>query len=174
MAGQGMGRRRSEFVVAGALVERDGCLLLVRNERRNGRVDWSPPGGVIDATDVSVTEGLAREVLEETQLVVTGWDGPLYEVTATAPDMGWTMRVEVYRAAEWHGEVHVDDPDGIVTDAVFVPVDAIGAHLDLCPPWVREPLAEWLADRWEVAGARGYGFEVHGHDHATARIVRLP
>jgi ADP-ribose pyrophosphatase YjhB (NUDIX family) len=159
--------------VAGALIERDGCLLLVRNQRRGGRVDWSPPGGVIDPTDGSVTEGLAREVLEETHLVVTEWDGPLYEVRTRAPDMGWSMRVEVHRAAAWHGQLHVDDPDGIVTDALFVPVDEIGAHLDLCPPWVREPLAEWLADRWEVGAARGYGFEVHGPDHATARIVRM-
>jgi ADP-ribose pyrophosphatase YjhB (NUDIX family) len=37
-----------EWFVAGALIERDGELLLVQNRRRNGRVDWSPPGGVIE------------------------------------------------------------------------------------------------------------------------------
>jgi 8-oxo-dGTP diphosphatase len=164
---------RRDFVVAGALIERDGHLLLVENQRRNGRVDWSPPGGVIDPTDATVTEGLAREVLEETNLVVTRWEGPMYEVRTVAPDMGWSMRCEVHRAVEWEGEVHVDDPDGIVTAAVFVAPEELARHLDLCPPWVREPLGEWLLDRWDPPAARGFGFEVHGPDHASARIVRL-
>ena len=33
-------------------------------------------------------DGLAREVAEETGLVVTGWDGPLYEIEAEAPGPG--------------------------------------------------------------------------------------
>ncbi len=72
----------SEFTVAGALVESPEGLLLVRNVRRNGRTDWSTPGGVIDPTDATLRAGLAREVEEETGLRVTEWEGPLYEVRA--------------------------------------------------------------------------------------------
>ena len=55
------------WLVGGAIVEGPDGLLLVRNRRRNGALDWSPPGGVIDAGE-SVLEGLTREVEEETGL----------------------------------------------------------------------------------------------------------
>ena len=80
----------AEFTVAGALVESatGSGLLLVCNRRRNGLTDWSTPGGVIDATDPTLLDGLTREVAEETGLVVTAWEGPLYEVRATAVEHG--------------------------------------------------------------------------------------
>ena len=87
-----------EWTVAGGLIEGPQGVLLVRNRRRNGRFDWSTPGGVIDATDGTVVDGLTREVEEETGLRVTAWEGPVYEVHAIASDLGWSMHCEVYRA----------------------------------------------------------------------------
>src|SRR5919201_6698592 len=109
-----------EWIVAGGLVETPQGLLLVRNQRRGGFEDWSTPGGVIDDEDGSVLDGLTREVEEETGLRVTRWEGPLYEVEAVAPDLGWIMRCEVHRAVDFEGEVQVADPDGIVVEAAFV------------------------------------------------------
>ena len=115
-----------EWLVAGALVEADdGRLLLVRNQRRGGWSDWSTPGGVIDADDAQLLDGLTREVEEETGIRVRRWEGPLYEVEAVAPDLGWIMRCEVHRAVEFDGEVRVDDPDGIVVEAAFVPAGGV-------------------------------------------------
>src|SRR5262249_61870665 len=91
------GMALSEFTVAGGLVESPDGLLLVRNLRRSGTTDWSTPGGVIDASDASLRAGLTREVEEETGLRVTEWEGPIYEVRATAHEMGWVMRCEVHR-----------------------------------------------------------------------------
>src|SRR3954452_23252951 len=72
-----------DWVVAGGLVEGPDGLLLVQNRRRDGSLDWSPPGGVIEISDgESVTDGLSREVLEETGLRVDDWDGPVYSVEA--------------------------------------------------------------------------------------------
>src|SRR5262245_5690491 len=110
-----------EWTVAGGLVETEAGVLLVRNQRRGGYEDWSTPGGVIDADDASLLDGLTREVEEETGLRVRAWTGPLYEVHAYAPDMGWRMRCEVHLADGYDGELHVDDPDGIVVAAEFVP-----------------------------------------------------
>ena len=93
-----------------------------------------------------MVEGLAREVHEETGLVVTRWAGPLYEIEAHAPDMGWPLRVEAWRAAEWEGEIEIDDPDGIVEEARWVPSGDCVGHLDGGSPWVAEPVGEWLAD----------------------------
>lgn len=163
-----------EFLVAGALVEVDGDVLLVRNVRRSGQEDWSTPGGVIDATDATTLAGLAREVEEETGLRVTAWDGPVYEVRADAVDLGWTLRVEVHRAVAFEGELHVADPDGIVVEAVFVPPHECPALLAQMAPWVREPLAEWLAERWDGDAARGYRYHVRGTDRRSLDVQRAP
>ena len=53
----------------GGLLTRQGATLLVANRRRDGRVEWTPPGGVVDRGEVS-EEALSREVLEETGLIV--------------------------------------------------------------------------------------------------------
>jgi len=151
-----------EWLVASALVELDGALLLVRNERRGGYSDWSPPGGVIDADDRSVLTGLTREVEEETGLHVTAWEGPVYEVRAVALDLGWRLRAEVYRALAFDGELRVADPDGIVVEAAFLEHPVCAARLADGARWVREPLSEWIAERWGPDQARGYAYDVRG------------
>jgi 8-oxo-dGTP diphosphatase len=158
-----------DWLVAGALVEGEEGLLLVCNRRRNGSFDWSTPGGVIDAGE-SVVEGLTREVEEETGLRVSAWDGPVYTVEVLAEDLGWRLRAEVLRAVAYEGEVVVADPDGIVVDARWVPVEECGALLDGCHPWVAEPLASWLAG--EIAEVRSFGFTVTGHDPASFVVTR--
>ena len=163
----------AEFTVAGALVESGDGLLLVCNRRRNGSTDWTPPGGVIDPDDESILHGLAREVEEETGLVVTEWEGPLYEVRATAPAMGWALRCEVHRAVSYAGHLLVDDPDGIVVDARFAAPAECAAILAGCARWVAEPLADWLDARWGPHGAREYVYEVLGADRAAMRAVRV-
>lgn len=162
----------SEFTVAGALVESPDGLLLVRNQRRNGATDWSTPGGVIDPTDATLRAGLAREVWEETGLRVTEWEGPVYEVRATAVEMGWIMRCEVHRALAFEGEVVVDDPDGIVIEATFAAADACTEFLALCAPWVREPLADWIEHRWGPDDARAYTYDVFGTSRDALRVIR--
>ena len=161
-----------EWLVAGALVEVDGRLLMVRNRRRGGFSDWSTPGGVIDADDASLLAGLAREVEEETGIRVRRWEGPVYEVQAVAPDLGWTMRCEVHRAVEFDGDLRVDDPDGIVVEAAFVPPGECHALLDQCARWVGEPLGEWLAERWGPGDMRGYRYEVLGTVRAELTVHR--
>jgi 8-oxo-dGTP diphosphatase len=162
-----------DWVVGGGLIVAEEGLLLVRNRRRNGSHDWSPPGGVIDDGE-TLLGGLTREVEEETGLRVTAWAGPVYEVRCEAPDLGWRLRVEAHLALAFEGELHVDDPDGIVVDAAFVDPTACGEHLAACPRWVREPLTAWLGERWDPAEGRPFGFHVAGGDPATARVTRLP
>jgi 8-oxo-dGTP diphosphatase len=161
-----------EWTVAGGLVVTPQGVLLVRNLRRGGHEDWSTPGGVIDAEDASLLAGLTREVEEETGLRVRAWSGPLYEVHALAPDMGWRMRCEVHLALGFEGALRVDDPDGIVVEAAFVPAGECVARLASCAPWVREPLCEWLTERWEPEACREYSYEVHGATRDAMRVVR--
>jgi len=150
-----------DWVVGGALILSDEGVLLVRNRRRNGSHDWTPPGGVIDEGETLI-EGLTREVEEETGLRVTEWAGPVYEVRCEAPDMGWRLRVEAHVAVAYEGELRVDDPDGIVVDARFVDMATCGEMVAGGHPWVGEPLGEWLAERWANHEVRPYGFHVAG------------
>lgn len=150
-----------DWVVGAGLILSDEGVLLVQNRRRNGTHDWTPPGGVIEDGE-PLLDGLTREVEEETGLRVGEWAGPVYEVHCEAPDMGWNLRVEVHLALAYEGELHVDDPDGIVVDARFVDVDTCGSMVAGGHPWVCEPLGEWLAERWHHADTRPYGFHVTG------------
>ncbi|HEY1634681.1 MAG TPA: NUDIX hydrolase [Acidimicrobiales bacterium] len=181
-----------EWLVAGGLVENHDGLLLVQNRRRDGSLDWSPPGGVIDVSGgESVRGGLTREVDEETGLIVDEWAGPVYKVEALAESLGWLLRVEVHLALSYSGDLAVNDPDGIVVDARFVAWDAAELHLDGCRPWVAEPLVAWLAERppgWEggsrerperAAGPgsgredRSYRYRLEGNDARRLEVIRL-
>jgi 8-oxo-dGTP diphosphatase len=125
---------------------------------------------VIDAGE-SVVEGLTREVAEETGLIVSQWVGPVYEIQAEAPDLGWTLRVEVHVAAQVSGELAVEDPDGIVIDARYVSAADCAKHLVDAHPWVREPLSDWLDERWP--GSRSFGYHIAGTDLRSLRVTRL-
>lgn len=159
-----------EWLVGGGILTSDAGLLLVRNRRRDGREDWTPPGGVIDPGE-DVLTGLTREVEEETGLRVAGWEGPAYRIEAEAPDMGWRLTVEVHRAASFEGSLHVDDPDGIVVDARFVAVDECSALLAAAPQWVREPVGDWLAAPWPEV--RSYAYRVEGAMGSRLSVQRL-
>lgn len=160
-----------EWVVAGGIVEGPQGLLLVQNRRRDGSLDWTTPGGVVEvAQGESVIDGLTREVLEETGITVTAWEGPVYEVDAVAEGLGWHLRVEAHRATAFEGELVVDDVDGIVVDAQWVDTGACGVHLDTCPLWVREPLTAWLGERF--TGPRSYRYRLEGKDRATLSVIR--
>jgi hypothetical protein len=93
-------------------------------------------------------------------------------VRATAVEMGWVMRCEVHRALAFDGDLVVDDPDGIVIEACFAGADACVEFLALGSPWVREPLAEWIDQRWGPADARSYRFDVYGTSRDELRVVR--
>lgn len=167
----GHNRGMREWLVASGIVEGDGGILLVRNRRRDGSYDWSPPGGVVEVADgEAVVDGLTREVREETGLRVTGWAGPVWSVEAEAPDAGYHLRVEVYRALGYEGELYVDDPDGIVVDARFVPVELCPAQLEGTWTPTHEPLGEWLVERW--AETRAYRYRIAG-TRPDLQITRL-
>lgn len=144
-------------------------LLLVQNRRRNGSLDWTTPGGVIDEGETLI-EGLTREVAEETGLVVHGWTQLAYTVSVEFLDREMTLRVETHVAERWSGDLVVDDPDGIVVDADFMDWPQAEGKLSDSPRWVGEPLTTWLNGgdcdqpfgyRVTSDGAGGFSVERH-------------
>ena len=161
-----------DWLVAGAVIRSADGILLVKNQRRDGRTDWTPPGGVVDPGE-TLLDRLTREVAEETGLVVEAWsEVPLYRIEAVAVDLEWRLSVEVHHAVEVSGVLEVDDPDGIVVDACWVRDDQCHDRLSSSPPWVRDPLGTWLAAPWADA-TRDFRYRIEGRDLATMRVDRL-
>jgi len=148
----------------------DSGVLLVENLRQNGRSDWTTPGGVIDPGE-ALLDGLTREVLEETGLTVLRWSGLLYEISVEAPGLQWSLRVEVHLALEVAGEVFIGkDPDGIVVASDWVSPQACAERLKHAQLWVREPLMEWMSERFETP--RMFEYELHGESPNELVVTR--
>lgn len=95
--------RMRRYKVAGGLLTNHHGLLLVANRRRNGRIDWSTPGGVVDDGETAL-EALEREITEETGLTVTSWHQLCWTVAVDFVDLAMELYVEVYRAGQFSGD----------------------------------------------------------------------
>ena len=154
--------------VGGALIRHGDGLVLVGNRRRDRTLEWTPPGGVIDAGE-TVLGGLAREVREETGLVVESWVRLSYTVIVDAPDMGWRLRVEAWEADVVSGDIVLADPDGIVEQVRHVDAAEAPGLLAQSPPWVHTPVGEWLAGSL----APSYRFVLYGTERGSGRVERV-
>ncbi len=132
------------WTVASGIIIEQQQLLLVQNQRRNGSLDWSTPGGVVDPGE-QVLEALQREVIEETSVVVDDWSHMLYSVDVEFVGRNMTLHAQVFQATGHSGDLHVQDPDNVVVDGRWVSHDQAHSLLDSSPPWVREPLQHHVA-----------------------------
>jgi 8-oxo-dGTP diphosphatase len=158
------------WLVAGGVIIDNDAILLVKNLRQGGSIEWTTPGGVVDPGETPV-EGLTREVEEETGLRVTRWTGPLYRVEVTAPDAGFVLRVEAHLGLAVEGRLSVDDPDGIVVDAGYVERSLVADRLGSAQPWVVEPLLAHLHEG--IDDGRTFRYHMTGRRGQARRIDRL-
>lgn len=158
------------WTVAGGLLSNADGLLLVANRRRDGRIDWSTPGGVVDEGE-SPLGALTREVEEETGLMVREWGQHSWTTEVEFVDLEMHLVAEVHVATAFEGALRFDDPDGIVTDGAFLPGGHVEERLVDSPPWVADPLREWMADPW--ADHRDYRYRAAGTTPASMRAERL-
>jgi 8-oxo-dGTP diphosphatase len=156
--------------VAAGLITSDAGTLLVANRRRDGRIDWSTPGGVVDAGETSIA-ALSREVREETGLAVAHWLRLCWTTEVEFVDLEMHLAVEVHLADGYDGSITLDDPDGIVVDAHFLGPDAIDDRLDTSPLWVAEPMRDWMRAPWEET--RHFGYRAQGRNPAEMSAERV-
>jgi 8-oxo-dGTP diphosphatase len=107
--------------IVAALVRRGDELLMVRQAGPGEEPAWTVPGGRIESGEL-VSEGLARELREETGIRVLDPGRIAFVVQVDERRDGWFATVWTWEVAAWDGEIAVDDPDGFVLEAAFVPL----------------------------------------------------
>jgi 8-oxo-dGTP diphosphatase len=128
----------SEWRFAGVLARHNGEVILVReSHERWGGEFWSLPGGMVEAHE-GPAEGAARELAEETGLVVPSPSLRLRTTTTVmldgVPLHSWNFEVEVEDPT-----VQVQDPDLLVKEARWFALDQAVALLRVLP---YRPLAD--------------------------------
>lgn len=104
--------------VAGVIVDDQGRALVIRR-RDNGH--WEPPGGVLEV-DESITDGLRREIFEE-----TGLDVALDRLTGVYKNMNRAIVALVFRCRAQGGTLRVNSE---VTEFRWMSSVDIGKLLD--------------------------------------------
>lgn len=135
---------RREFVVAAAiLLDKAGRVLLVGNDWQGfGNVRHTLPGGVVERGE-SVLEALAREVKEETGLIITGIKQMAYAVHVEDEKRN-DRAVSFAFVAQYDGLLNPRDPDGFIVEARFYPVEEVERLVPIIP--IRDPLVTFLRD----------------------------
>jgi 8-oxo-dGTP diphosphatase len=128
----------SERRFAGVLAHHDGAVILVRESHdRWGGEFWNLPSGMVEAHETPA-EGAARELAEETGLVVSSRSLRLRTTTSVEVDgvplHSWNFEVDVDDPA-----VQVQDPDLLVQEARWFSLDQAIVLLRLLP---YRPLAD--------------------------------
>lgn len=126
--------------VSAAVVAPDGRVLVVR---RRDNDQWEPPGGVLELEE-TLEDGLRREVLEETGLVVQ----PV-ALTGVYKNMTRHIVALVFRATVVEGIPH---PTEETSDVRWMTPDEVREHLD-------EAFAVRLIEAMD-----GHPVAVHAHD----------
>lgn len=135
-----MNTSRPVIHIAAAILRRDDEIVMIRQAAPGEEPFWSVPSGRVENGEL-VTEGLEREVLEETglQIVDPGRLAFVFQIdnrrleqlhVSRGPGAGYHATVWTFEVAAWRGELEPRDPDGRVSEARFVrALDAI-AHLE--------------------------------------------
>ncbi|HEV8250321.1 MAG TPA: NUDIX hydrolase [Gaiellaceae bacterium] len=146
------------FAGAGALVERDGRVLMVRQRRHYG-VHWELPSGYVEAGE-SFEQAAAREVLEETAVAVAVGDLLCTMVWERRHDrrrnvLAFFLATDVDPDAEPRPQSDED-----IEDAGFIDPRAVD-------PAEMHPLNQAIFERWWES--RTTGFHVHADVRVHAR-----
>ena len=114
------------FVIVCGLLRRNGTLLMVEQAGPGEEPVWSVPGGRVEPGEL-VVEALVRELREETGVRVVAPGRLAFSVQVDGRQDGWFATVFSFDVEAWEGELAVDDPDGFVGQAAWVPLpEALG------------------------------------------------
>jgi 8-oxo-dGTP diphosphatase len=135
----------------GALVERDGVLLLVRHQKPERDPYWVLPGGRLEPGE-TIPECAEREISEETGLSAR-FSGVLY-VSEYLREGRHTVDVTVRMTPVGDGEAELgSDPEvapgsePTLRELRWVEAEEL-REIELLPGWIKDRLLEDAADGW--------------------------
>jgi 8-oxo-dGTP diphosphatase len=139
----------------GAVVVRDGVLLLVRHQKPDRDPYWVLPGGRLEPGE-TIPECAEREVSEETGLSAS-FRGVLY-VSEFLREGRHTVDITVRMAPEGSEEAELgSDPEvapgsePTLREVRWVKADEL-RKIELLPTWIKARLLEDAADGWPAGG----------------------
>ena len=157
-------------LVVAALVERDGAILMVREQGPDDPAPtWMLPGGRVEAGE-TLAEALHRELAEETGLTIPRIATVAFSVDIEAQlgDLAGHWRAITY-ACEVAGDLRPADPDGLVVAAEWVPRAEALTLLEAVEWYDSAPLRAFLLGS-QPPGAR-YRYGLTGRRGAVTRSV---
>ena len=149
------------YAGAGAVVERDGRVLMVKQRRHYG-THWELPSGYVEAGE-SFEQAAAREVLEEASVAVEVGDLLCTMVWEREDDRRRNLLAFFVATAVDPGAEPRPQTDEDIEDAAFLDPRAIEVGK-------LHPLNEAILDRWWER--RETGFHVHADIHVDAGGTR--
>ena len=112
-----------------ALARHGDELLMGRQAGPGEEPVWTIPGGRVESGEF-VTDALAREVREETGILISDPGSIAFVAQVDDRREGWFATVWTWEIAEWEGEPAPADPDGFVIEAAWIPVSEAVNHLE--------------------------------------------
>ena len=89
---------------------------------------WTVPGGRVEGE--FVTDAVVRGVREETGVTVLDPGYLAFTAQVDQREEGWFATVWTWEVAAWEGEIGVQDPDGYVVEARWMPLREAISHLE--------------------------------------------
>lgn len=147
------------LTVANAVIRRgDEVVLVLQQGPNDPEPTWGLPGGVVEPGEL-IMDGVRREVREETGLEVVSLGRILWGMHILRPDLGTQLVGFAFQVDAWRGEPEPapNDPDGLILEARFLPVNEAVECLSRVP-WrtMREPAHAYLSGAAEPGAIWSY------------------